>query len=173
MELIFKSEKSLENIKKLRSFLLSDRWMAFLFVFAGLFTTLSALFPGKQIEIKATLVFVLIIGACLVISDDIMAGLAPFMLTSLIAIKCYDSFDVFMGYKWIFVPVVFCILFHFIAYKGKWALKGELLVPMVFVSVSIFYYIERIFFPDFDLSYAGAWIRHGFCLSYVPCPHQG
>lgn len=137
MELIFKSEKSLENIKKLRSFLLSDKWMAFLFAFAGLFTTLSALFPGKQIEIKGTLVFVLIIGACLVISDDIMAGLAPFMLTSLIAIKCYDSFDVFMGYKWIFVPVVFCILFHFIAYKGKWTLKGELLVPMVFVSVSI------------------------------------
>ena len=137
MELIFKSEKSLENIKKLRSFLLSDKWMAFLFAFAGLFTTLSALFPGKQIEIKGTLVFVLIIGACLVISDDIMAGLAPFMLTSLIAIKCYDSFDVFMGYKWIFVPVVFCILFHFIAYKGKWALKGELLVPIIFVSVSI------------------------------------
>ena len=96
MELIFKSEKALENIKKLRSFLLSDKWMAFLFAFAGLFTTLSALFPGKQIEIKGTLVFVLIIGACLVISDDIMAGLAPFMLTSLIAIKCYDSFDVFM-----------------------------------------------------------------------------
>lgn len=137
MELFFKSEKSALRIKKLRAFLLSTEWMAVLFCVAGIITTLSAVFPDSQIEIKGTLLFALIIGACLVISDDIMAGLAPFMLAALVAIKCYDSYSVFIGYIWIVVPLLFCILFHFIVYRAKWKITGELFKPSVFVSVVI------------------------------------
>lgn len=137
MEYFFKSENALKKIKSARAFLLSEKWMAILFCFAGLFTTLSAVYPRAQLQIKGTIVFVLIIAVCLVISDDIIAGLLPFMLASLIAIKCYDSFDIFMGYKWVAVPAVISILFHFIAYRGKWEFKGELLKPMIAVSVAI------------------------------------
>ncbi len=137
MEHFFKSENALKNIKNARAFLLSEKWMAILFCFAGLFTTLSAVYPQAQFQVKGTVVFVLIIAACLVISDDIIAGLLPFMLASLIAIKCYDSFDIFMGYKWVAVPAVIAIVFHFTAYKGEWRFKGELLKPMIAVSVAI------------------------------------
>ena len=137
MEMIFKSEKSLKNLEKLRAFLLSERWMAILFCLAGVFTSLSAYFPDKQYEVIGTIVFAYIVGFCICISNDIMAGLAPFSLTSLVAIKCYDSFDVFMGYIWYMVPIVFLLLFHLIAYRRRLTTKGSQFKPILFVSIAI------------------------------------
>lgn len=137
MELIFKSEKSLKRIENIRAFLLSNRWMAILFCICGVFTTLAAIFPGKQIEVIGTIVCVYIVGICICLSDDIMAGLAPFSLTALVAIKCYDSFDVFMEYKWYLVPIIPLVLFHLIAYRKKLTTKGSQFKPMVFVSIAI------------------------------------
>ena len=134
MEMIFKSEKSLNKIKEIRTFLLSDKWMVILFCLAGVITTLTAIFPGKDIEIIGTIVFVYIVGFCICISDDIMAGLAPFSMTSVVAIRCFDSFDTFMKYKWSLVPIVFLLLFHLIAYRKPLTMKGSQFKPMVFVS---------------------------------------
>ena len=50
MEKIFKSEQSLKRIEKIRAFLLSDKWMAVLFCLAGVFTSLGAFFPDKNVE---------------------------------------------------------------------------------------------------------------------------
>ncbi len=137
MEMIFKSEKSLKRIEKIRAFLFSDKWMAILFCIAGAFTTLSAIYPDAQIEIIGTIVFVYIVGFCICLSDDIMAGLAPFSLASLVAIKCYDSFDAFMAYKWYIVPVAVLLLFHLIAYRKKLTTKGTQFKPILFVSIAI------------------------------------
>ncbi len=153
MEMIFKSEKSLNRIKEIRTFLLSDRWMVILFCLAGVFTTLTAMFPGKDIEIIGTIIFVYIVGFCICLSDDIMAGLAPFSLTSLVAIRCFDSFDDFMRYKWSFIPIVFLLLFHLIAYRKPLTTKGSQFKPMVFVSIAIllgglgFISLEEYFAP--------------------------
>ncbi len=137
MEKIFKTEQSLKRIKKIRAFLLSDKWMAILFCLAGMFTSLGALYPEKQVEVIGTIVFVYIIGFSICLSDDIMAGLAPFSLTALVAIKCYDSFDIFMGYFWWFVPIAGLLLFHLIAYRKKLNTKGTQFKPMLFVSIAI------------------------------------
>lgn len=137
MEKIFKSEQSLKRIKKIRAFLLSDKWMAILFCLAGMFTSLGALYPEKQVEVIGTIVFVYILGFSICLSDDIMAGLAPFSLTALVAIKCYDSFDIFMGYFWWFVPIAGLLLFHLIAYRKKLNTKGTQFKPMLFVSIAI------------------------------------
>ncbi len=137
MEKIFKSEQSLKRIEKIRTLLMSERWMAVLFCIAGVFTTLSAYFPDKQIEVIGTIVFAYIVGITICLSDDIMAGLAPFSLASLVAIKCYDSFDVFMGYIWYMVPIVFLLLFHLIAYRKKLTTKGSQFKPILYVSASI------------------------------------
>ncbi len=137
MEMIFKSEKSLKRIEKIRAFLLSDKWMAVLFCLAGVFTTLSAIYPEAQFEIKGTIVFVYIVGFCLALSDDIMAALAPFSLAALVAIKCYDSFNVFMSYKWYIVPVAVLLLFHIVAYRKKLTTQGTQFKPMLFVSIAI------------------------------------
>lgn len=137
MERIFKSEKSLKRIEKIRAFLLSDKWMAILFCIAGVFTTLSAIYPDKQFEVKGTIVFVYIVGICICLSNDIMAGLAPFSLTAMVAIKCFDSFDVFMSYKWYIAPVIVLLLFHLIAYWKPLTTKGTQFKPIFFVSIAI------------------------------------
>lgn len=133
----FKSDIHLNRLEKVRAFLLSNEWMAVLFCLAGVFTSLSSFYPDKQIEVIGTIVFLYILGFCICISDDIMAGLAPFSLTSLVAIKCYDSFDVFMGYIWYLVPLAGFVLFHLIAYRKKLTTEGTQFKPMVFVSIAI------------------------------------
>lgn len=137
MEKIFKSEQSIKRIETIRAFLLSEKWMAMLFCLAGVFTSLGAIFPGKNVEAIGTIVFGYILGFCICISNDIMAGLAPFSLTALVAIKCYDSFEVFMGYIWYMVPLVGFILFHLIVYRKKLTTKGTQFKPMLFVSIAI------------------------------------
>lgn len=137
MESVFKSPKALNRIQELRAFLLSDKWMVVLFCLAGIITTVSAYFPEAKIEIPGTIFFAYIIGFTIVISNDLMAGLIPFMFTYLIAIKCYDSFDDFMQYKWLAVPLIPMILFHLIAYWKPLTTKGTQFKPMVFVSASI------------------------------------
>ena len=137
MELFCKSEKYLSVVGKIRKFLLSSEWMLLLFITAAVFTTVSTLRPDSGAQIIGTLVFAMIIGVCMVISDDILAGLPPFMFAALIAIRCYDSFDIFMGYKWYALPLVICLLFHFIVYHGDWHFQGYLLKPSICVSVAI------------------------------------
>lgn len=137
MEKIFKSEISSNRIKKIRAFLLSNEWMAILFCLAGVFTSLSAYFPDKQFEIIGTIVFLYILGFCICLSDDIMAGLAPFSLTALVAIKCYDSFDVFVGYIEYLIPLAGFVLFHLFAYRKRLTAKGTQFKPMLCVSIAI------------------------------------
>ena len=137
MNSVLKSEKFQDNLKKIRAFLLSKEWMVALSCLAGVITTLAACFPTAGIEIYGTLGFAMIVGVCMVISDDILVGLMPFMLTALIAIKCYDSYDIFIQYKWFAVPLVICLLFHFIVYRKKLVLGGSLSGSMVFVSIAI------------------------------------
>lgn len=137
MELFFKSEKALKKIDNVRDFLLSELWMTILSCLAGLIMVLSHYFPEAELEIKGTIFFAYIIGFVIVISKDLFAGLIPFMLTYLIAIKCYDSFDKFMAYKWYAMPLVVMVLFHLIAYFKPLKAKGSQFVPMIFVSTAI------------------------------------
>lgn len=51
MEHILKSEKSLMRLEHIRKFLLSEKWMAVLFVIAGVFACLHSFFPNGSIQI--------------------------------------------------------------------------------------------------------------------------
>lgn len=137
MEKLFKSDTSLSRIEKIRAFLLSDRWIAVLFCLAGVIVTISSHLPELKLEIIGTIVFAYIVGITIILTDDIMAGLIPFMFTYLIAIRCYDSFDDFMKYKWLIVPLIPMLLFYIIAYYKPLSTKGAMFKPMVFVSVAI------------------------------------
>lgn len=168
---IVKSETFQTKLKNIRRFLLSDEWMAALFCLAGLIVTLSFVFPDGQIEIYGTLIFALIVGAVMAISDDIMAGLPPFMFASLIAINCYDSFDTFMKYKLVAIPLVLCLLFHFAVYRKKIIIGGSLFWPMVFVSVAVllggfgFISTEEYFAPTSLYHMAG--LGFGMLILYI------
>ena len=112
-----KSPKIQNSLKAVRSFFLTTEWMIMLCCLAAVFTTLGFY------------VFLL--------SDDFMAPLLPFLLTVMIAIHCYDSYNTFMQYKLLAIPLVICIILHFVFYWKPIKIQGSQFWPMVFVSVSI------------------------------------
>ncbi len=137
MEHILKSESSLKKLEKLRAFLLSDRWMFILFAIAGIIVACDTYWDKAQFDIYGTIFMAYITGFCVVVSNSVMGWLIPVMFTYLVAIRCYDSFDTFMGLIGFAVPLVFMLLFHLVAYRKKLNPKGSQLAPMLAVSFSI------------------------------------
>ena len=105
-----KSPKIQNSLKAVRSFFLTTEWMIMLCCLAAVFTTLGFYVYGT---------------------------LLPFLLTVMIAIHCYDSYNTFMQYKLLAIPLVICIILHFVFYWKPIKIQGSQFWPMVFVSVSI------------------------------------
>ncbi len=137
MEYILKSESSLKRLESLRQFLLSDKWMILLFAIAGLIVACDTYWDKAQFNIYGTVVMAYITGFCVVVSNSVMGWLIPVMYTYLIAIRCYNSFDKFMGIIYLAIPLVCMLLFHLIMYRKKLSIKGSQFLPMLLVSVSI------------------------------------
>lgn len=137
MELIFKSEKALKAIDEIRAFLLSSKWMAFLACISAAAITITHFFPGQDIEIKFTVIFVYITVLCFAVCKDIFATLLPLMCTYMVAIQCFDSFDKFMAIKWWLLPAFIPVLFHIVCYRKRLTTKGTQFLPLLLVSVSI------------------------------------
>lgn len=171
MEYIFKSEKSLNIIEKIRAFLVSEKWMGILFFVAGVISVLSSFFPKAQIEIYGTIFMAYITGFCVIIVRDVMGWLIPVMFTYLIAIRCYDSLDIFMGLKWFAVPLIFMLLFHIIAYRKRLSAKGSQFKPMLFVSFAIM--LGGIGFISPEEYFGGSSLYHmigmGFGMVLIYC----
>ncbi len=137
MEFLFKSERNLQRINDIRKFILSDNWMLILASIAGIFAVLHSYFPKEYFHIWGTVVLAYITGFCFLFSGDIFAMLTPAMFTYLIAMRCYDSLDEFMGIAWVFVPLAAIVLFNLIAYRKPMSTKGSQFVPMLFVSIAV------------------------------------
>ncbi len=125
-----KSPKFQNMLKAVRSFFLTTEWMIMLCCLAAVFTTLGAYVYG-------TLVFGFIVAIVFLLSDDFMAPLLPFLLTVMIAIHCYDSYNTFMQYKLLAIPLLLCLILHFVFYWKPIKIQGSQFWPMIFVSVSI------------------------------------
>ncbi len=125
-----KSPKIQNSLKAVRSFFLTTEWMIMLCCLAAVFTTLG-------LQVYGTLVFGFIVAIVFLLSDDFMATLLPFLLTVMISIHCYDSYNTFMQYKLLAIPLVLCLVLHFVFYWKPIKIQGSQFWPMVFVSVSI------------------------------------
>lgn len=68
-------------------------------------------------QIAGVVLFVLLICAILVISDNIEAVFFPFLVLCVFACDCYNSFDVFVRFWWLVIPVAGSLAFHFIRYR--------------------------------------------------------
>lgn len=53
----------------------------------------------------------------LIVCDDLIATLLPFWLVCCLAIKCYDSFDVFIKFVWLAPVPAVALIFHLIVYR--------------------------------------------------------
>ena len=70
-------------------------------------------------EVKGAILFVFIISLYLIVFDDMITSMLPFFLICTFTLKCYDSFDTFMAYKWAAIPAIFAVIFHFAVYRKK------------------------------------------------------
>ncbi len=97
-------------MEKLRKFIKTDIFTLVLIILASV-----VIFTGQ--EIIGTLVFAIIIGACLAISEDFLPALQSILITFCFAIRCKNSFDDFMKF-WYLAPIVaVLVIFHFIKYR--------------------------------------------------------
>lgn len=103
----------------------------FLFLFC-----LAALFAIKEEEVLGAIVFVGIICFALIVCEDVLATTMPFLLLCVFLTKCYNSYDTFIQYVWVAVPVILSIFFHFIVYRRKIQI-GSTFWGLVAVSVAL------------------------------------
>lgn len=118
-----------QKIKSLREFLLTGRFFMILFAVAAIFTTF-------EWNVAGVLVFAAITGLILVLCEDLVTTLMPFLFICLMATKCYNSYSVFIQYKVLGVLLICCVVSHFILYWKKPVIKGALTWPMLAVSVA-------------------------------------
>ncbi len=137
MERFLKSPKSLQQLEKLRSFLLSDKWMGILFVITLIFACLHSFYPKEQYQIWGTVVLAYITGFVFVVSGDVFTMIIPSLFTYCIAIRCYNSLEAFTSIFWVGIPLVAMLLFNIIVYYKKPTTKGTQFWPMLFVSFAV------------------------------------
>lgn len=95
---------------KARPILQSPWFMALIFIAAALVLIFQA-------PIAGTVIFVLLICAMLVLSENTALTLLPFSLLCMFVLKEYNSFDRFIKLWWLAIPVVPSLLYHLIAYR--------------------------------------------------------
>ncbi len=118
-----------DAVKKMRKFFISEKFMIIMFLLAALITVF-------HLEVPGVIIFIFIVSALLVICDDLLATTLPFLLVSLTAIKCNDSFHIFIKYIGFIVVILAALIFHFVYYRKKIVL-GKALYPMIGVSVAV------------------------------------
>lgn len=114
------SEKMAENkvIASMRKFLMSKTFMLILFVIAGVFIVLrgkGSIMPIVYGDVTLAMITCFV----LIICDDVIATLFPFLLICSISIKCYDSFNTFIQFVYLAPVVLVALFFHFIVYRRK------------------------------------------------------
>ena len=102
---------------------------ALLLILASAITWLGA-------EINGAILFVFIISIYLVIFDDLLSAMLPFLLLCTFTLKCYDSFDTFFAHKWAIIPAALAVIFHFTHYKKPFT-TGENFAGVCAVSVAV------------------------------------
>ncbi|NCC86282.1 MAG: O-antigen ligase domain-containing protein [Clostridia bacterium] len=124
-------EKSTVILERFRSFLMSEYFMAISFVIAAIIVL-------TRQEIYGAIGFILIIAALLIICDDVIVTTLPFLLLSCFASKCKGSFDIFIGFWWVAIIIIFSVVFHFVFYrKQKDYSMGKSFWAIFVVSIAV------------------------------------
>ncbi|MBR3589305.1 MAG: O-antigen ligase family protein [Clostridia bacterium] len=136
--MIKKIYNGMENstaIQKMRTAMTSEVFMIIQCVIAAVFVSFSSKDDFTSI-VYGDILFATVCSFALIVCEDIIATLMPFLLISAMSIKCYDSFDVFIKFVW-FAPVLaLAIIFHFVVYHKKFEL-GAIWKGTLFVGIAV------------------------------------
>ncbi len=128
------------NLVKVRKFLATDYFNIIMFVIAAIVVMIDQEVASPYYY-GFTIFYGFIIGIVLILTDDIVTVLCPTLLLVSFCVQYHDSYDGFIKYLWGAPILVFCFLFHIIAYRKKFEWKKvkdlEMFVPMCFVSVAM------------------------------------
>ena len=89
-----------------------------------------------EAEIEGAIIFVYIISIYLIIFDDLISAMLPFLLLCTFTIKCYDSFDTFFPHFGHIIPAVLAVAFHFIYYRKRLSI-GDSFSGICAVAVAV------------------------------------
>ena len=107
---------------------------SYLFYAFELFAACLFVLAGKEVE--GAVCFVALICIVLLVCDDILPTLLPFLLISAFTTNCYDSFDLFFPYIRYAPVAVLCLGYHFIAYRQPMK-TGESSYGIIAVSIAV------------------------------------
>ncbi len=114
---------------------------------------------GKEVE--GAIAFVMIISLYLIVFDDLISTMLPFLLICTFTLKCYDSFDTFMAYKWFAIPAVISVVFHFAVYRKKFSV-GENFFGVCAVAAAVT--LGGLFSITPEEYFSGSALYHVFAL---------
>lgn len=80
---------------------------------------LGMLIVNTQNEVKGAIAFGWLICVLLVFCEDIISTTFPILVLTIFLTRMYDSYDIFIKYKYMAIPVIFSLLFHFVVYRKK------------------------------------------------------
>ena len=128
---------SLTNIKSIfeRSMNYLRRWLSHPLAYIVILF-IAAMITIFEREVPGALLFLCIISLYLIVFDDLVSAMLPFLLICTFTLKCYDSFDTFMAYKWFALPAIIAVVFHFAYYRKKITI-GENFTGVCAVAVAV------------------------------------
>ncbi len=115
-------------MEKIRKFLASDLYTAILFIGACV-----VVFAGK--EIVGTIIFAFAVALTMALTDDLIPALQGTLFAVCFAIRCKNSFDEFLKYRYSIIPLAIIFVSHFIIYRTKLS-KGKCFGAILAVSVA-------------------------------------
>ena len=99
-------------------------------------TLLSILIVVLGMVVFGAVLFVAIISLKLLVCDDVLPTTLPFLLLCCFVTRCYNSFNIFIGYA-IYAPIVaVCVVFHFVVYAKPFQ-TGESAYGILAVTAAI------------------------------------
>ena len=119
------------DIRRVISFtrlFLSSKLFSFLLFFYSCYVTYN------RLETQGAVLIILIICLELLLCQDTTITLLPFLLTCVFLCKCYNSFNIFIPFLPMAIPVVLCIILHFVIYPRKIKI-GESFIPLCIISL--------------------------------------
>lgn len=116
-------------MEKIRKFLISDWFTAILLAAASVFV-----FTGT--EVVGTVLFIVVFGLVMALSEDLIPALQIIVIASCFAIRCKHSYNDFKEFFWLLPPVVLLILSHFFIYRTKLK-KGSCFFGILATSAAV------------------------------------
>lgn len=99
-------------------------------------TLAAVIFVTAHKEVHGAVAFVAILAVILLVCDDILPTLLPFLLVCTFTTNCYNSMATFIKFIPFAPLVVVCVVFHFVVYPKKYY-TGESMYGIGAVSVAL------------------------------------